>query len=396
MKILVVCQYYYPEPFRISDICESLVKIGYEVTVVTGVPNYPEGVIYNGYEKKQKRFEIINGVKVIRAFTIPRKSGVLYRFLNYYSYSVSSSKIVSRFDSDYDVVLINQLSPVMMANAGIAYAKKQKKPCFLYCLDLWPESLVAGGIRKDSLIYKYYKNVSNKIYSEVDRIFVTSNMFTKYLWDYFLIPEEKITYLPQYAENIFSNVVHKTDNQYYDFVFAGNIGEIQDVETIIYAAAILEMKNVRWHIIGNGSNLENLKILVRNKKLRNIFFYGRKPLEEMPSYYSLADAMLITLKPDPILSLTLPGKIQSYMAAGKPIIGAIDGEASLIINDAKCGFCGRAGDAELLAENIKKFISCGEKEQMGINARKYYEKHFTQTMFLKKLEKELKNACIDQ
>ena len=177
MKILVVCQYYYPEPFRISDICEALAEKGHDVTVVTGTPNYPEGEIYKGYEKGNRAEEVIKGVKVHRCRQIPRKKGPIYRFLNYYSYAVSSRHYVVKMQEDFDVVFVNQLSPVMMAEAGISWAKKHKKRSVLYCLDLWPESLLVGGIKKDSLIYRFFLGVSKRIYRNVDQILVSSHGF---------------------------------------------------------------------------------------------------------------------------------------------------------------------------------------------------------------------------
>lgn len=389
MKILVICQYYYPEPFRISDICEELVRRGHEVTVITGIPNYPEGEIYADYKNRQKRHEVINGVKVFRCSTIPRRKGAVYRFLNYYSYSVSSTSFVKKMDNNFDIVLINQLSPVMMSKAGIFYSKKHKKPCVLYCLDLWPESLVAGGISRESAIFKHYNQVSKKIYQAVDGLFVTSKMFINFLSDTFGIDKKRIKYLPQYAEMFFHPVEEVKSKKTFDFVFAGNIGEIQSIETIINAADILKNEPVYWHIVGNGSDLERLKNLTKRKMLNNVVFYGRKPVEEMLDYYAMADAMLVTLKADPVLSLTLPGKVQSYMAVGKPIIGAINGETKTVIEEANCGFCGEAEDSNQLADNIRKFMNYTNKEQLGINARKYYEKHFTKNRFMNKLENEL-------
>ena len=165
MKILVVCQYYYPEPFRITDICEELVRRGHEVFVVTGLPNYPEGMIYSGYRGKDKRDENINGVRVHRCFTIGRRSGVLFRFLNYYSYAFSSVRYTSKLKEKFDVIFVNQLSPVMMAKAAISYKKKHNTKIVMYCLDLWPESLTVGGIKKGSAIYKFFHKVSAKMYS---------------------------------------------------------------------------------------------------------------------------------------------------------------------------------------------------------------------------------------
>lgn len=198
MKILVFCQYYYPEPFRISDICEEMVRRGHEVQVITGYPNYPEGVIYDGYGKGQHIDEVINGVNVHRCFTIPRETGAVKRVLNYYSYAVSSleyvlsGKCVASEGKPFDIVFCNQLSPIMMAYAAIAYKQKYKVSVVMYCLDLWPESLVAGNITRRSIIYKYYHFVAKRIYRQMDRILITSRMFSDYLRDEFDISDVKI------------------------------------------------------------------------------------------------------------------------------------------------------------------------------------------------------------
>lgn len=390
-KILVICQYYKPEPFRIADICEEMVRRGHEVHVVTGYPNYPEGVLYEGYGKGKHIDEMIKGVSVHRCYTIPRQMGTVRRILNYYSYVISSVAYVLSKDckaSDgkpFDVVFCNQLSPIMMAYAAIAYKKKHKVPMVMYCLDLWPESLIAGGVKRKSLLYKYYHYISRKIYRRVDDILITSRMFSEYLQQEFGIEKENIKYLPQYAEGIFKTVPLKQTTDTFDFMFAGNIGAMQSVETIIKAASLLKNEPVKFHIIGNGTDLERLQKI--SEKEENVIFYGRRPLEEMPSFYEKADAMLITLKADPVLSMTLPGKVQSYMAVGKPIIGAIDGETKKVIEDANCGYCGKAEDAEELADNIRKFIQNLQRELLGRNARDYYEKHFEQKKFMDVLEK---------
>ena len=393
-KILVICQYYKPEPFRISDICEEMVRRGHEVHVVTGYPNYPEGVLYEGYGKGKHIDEIIEGVKIHRCYTIPRENGVVKRMLNYYSFAASSTKYVLSKEcvaSDggiFDVVYCNQLSPVMMADAAIAYKNKHNISCIMYCLDLWPESLVAGGINRKSLIYKYFHHVSKKIYCSMDKILVTSRMFTEYLTSEFGVETKKIEYLPQYAEGLFEEIPEKEENGVFDFMFAGNIGNVQSVETIIKAAKLLQDEPVRFHIVGSGSDLKRIQNL--SKGVNNIIYYGRRPLEEMPEIYSKADAMLITLVADPILSLTLPGKVQSYMAVGKPIIGAIDGETKEVIEDAQCGYCGKAESVNDLIYNIKKFISIEtDRKKMGNNARKYYEEEFEKDLFMGKLEKEI-------
>lgn len=390
MKILVISQYYDPEPFRIGDICRELAARGHDVTVITGVPNYPEGVTYPGYEKGKKRDEICDGVKIHRCFTVPRKTGTLYRMLNYYSYAYSAARYVKKLDGDFDVVFVNQLSPVMQAKPGIIYSKKHKKPLVMYCLDLWPESLTAGGVSRGSAIYRLFYRVSKKIYTKMDKILVTSRSFTDYLQTQFGIPTEKMDYLPQYAESMFDGVSGEKETEDWHFTFAGNIGEVQDVQTILGAAELLKEMPATFHIVGGGSDLERLQQLAIEKQLQNVVFHGRRPLEEMPAFYQKSDAMLITLGPDPVLSLTLPGKVQSYMAAGKAVIGAIDGETAAVIREADCGLCGRSGDAQALAENIRQFIADPEKDRYGRNARAYYEAHFTKEQFISRLESALK------
>lgn len=389
-KILVICQYYKPEPFRISDICEEMVRRGHEVQVVTGYPNYPEGILYDGYGKGKHIDEVINGVKVHRCFTVPRETGTVKRLMNYYSYAVSSTgyvlskKCVASDGKPFDVVYCNQLSPVMMADAAIAYKKKYKVPAVMYCLDLWPESLIAGGIARESKIYKYFHYVSKKIYRQMDKILITSRLFSDYLRDEFNIKKEKIEHLPQYAEGIFEQIPPRDEDGVFNFMFAGNIGAVQSVETVIKAAEMLKEEPVKFHIVGGGTDLERLQEIA--KDLDNVVFYGRRPLEEMPEFYAKADAMLVTLAADPILSLTLPGKVQSYMAVGKPIIGAIDGETRVVVETAQCGFCGKAESVDELVENVKKFIQSDRRNEMGQNARKYYEENFQEKMFMDKLE----------
>ena len=389
MNILVICQYYKPEPVVLSDICEELVKKGHSVTLITGVPNYPMGKIYKDYRFHKKRNETVGGVKIHRCFTIGRRSGIIFRVLNYYSFAISSTLYASMLKDKYDVIFVYQLSPVMMANAAIKYKKKYNKKLLLYCLDLWPESLCAGGIKPNGFVYNLFKKISEKIYINADKILITSKSFSEYFNSMFGI--NNTIYLPQYANDIFSPLkCKKVPDGNIDLLFAGNIGKAQNLDTIVKAAVLTkDIKNLNWHIVGDGSELQHTKKLAKELNAENIIFHGRKPLEEMPEYYSMADAMLITLHSDPIISKTLPGKVQTYMAAGKPIIGAIDGETKLVIDEAKCGFCGDAENAEQLAHNVRKFIGFKNKEILAENSRKYYEANFLKETYIETLLKNL-------
>lgn len=395
MKILVVCQHYWPEPYPLADSCEELARRGHTVHVVTGVPNYPMGYIYGDYKKRKNRTQVHNGVRIHRTFTIGRRQNILFRLLNYYSFAISSTLFVRRMKEEFDVVYTNQTSPVMMVNAAMAYGKRWGKKVVLYCMDLWPASLTMGGIGQTSPIYMLFDRVSRKLYRKADRILITSQMFREYFRKEFDIPDEKIGYMPQYADNLFQALPLREPDGLINLMFAGNVGTAQSIPTILNAAKLLESeKQLRWHIVGDGSELENLKKLTAQLRLENVIFHGRKPMEEMPAYYSMADAMLLTLTADPFVSMTLPGKVQTYMAAGKPILAAGDGEIKAVLNKANCGFCAPAEDAQGLADAVKKFLACSNKQELGQNARNYYTNNFTRDAFMQVLEMELQDACV--
>lgn len=399
MKILFVCQHYKPEPFRLSDICEDLVRKGHEVSVLAGIPNYPEGKIYADYRHNKKRREIIEGVTIYRSYPIPRKKSVVFRLLNYFSFAISSTlgvllgRYKTKDGSNFDCVFVNQLSPVMMAWAGMAYKKKYKKPMFLYCMDVWPDSLTVGGVKQDGLIFKLFKFISKKVYRASDYIFVTSPSFKNYFVKQFDISEQKITYLPQYAEDLFIPDESIVNKESVDLTFAGNIGKAQNLETILKAASLIEKntnlpKKIHFHFVGDGTELLSMKALAHELELKNISFYGRRSLEEMPSFYKKSDAMLVSLIGDSIVSRTIPGKVQSYMAAGKPIIGAISGDAKIIVEEANCGYVSPERDVKQLAKNICKFsmLSIKRQRELGKKARCYYENHFSKEQFMLELE----------
>lgn len=390
MKILVTSQHYWPEPFPSTDLCETLAQRGHTVRVITDIPNYPMGIIYPEYRGRKRRQEQRNGVQISRVFTIGRRNNILFRFLNYYSFSLASACYARRLKEDYDVVLAVQSSPVMMVRGGLAYGKKNKKKTAFYIMDLWPACLAAGGVGENSPIYKLFYRVSKKFYGRADRLLITSRMFRGYLRENFDIPDEKIGYLPQYASGQFDKLPVAGQKDTVDLMFAGNVGAAQSLTTVLEAADMLrEVEKLRFHIVGDGSELEHLQQIAQQKNLANVIFHGRKPPEEMPSYYAMADAMVVTLTADPFIGLTLPAKVQSYMAAGKPVIAAANGEIPQVIADAGCGYCAPAEDSTAFAQAVRQFLDSPQKHTLGQNARAYYEKHFTREQFMETLEREL-------
>lgn len=396
MKILVVCQYYNPEQFLINEIAPALVKNGHEVTVLTGLPNYPKGDIFDGYEKGKRRDEIIDGVRVLRTNIIPRKHAPVHLVLNYISFITKGKKAARRLDSDFDIVLCYQLSPVTMLYPAIEYAKRNKVPVLCYCLDLWPES--AQGLLKTDKgpIYGYIKKTSKKLYGACDRIAVTSRPFIDYFKETIGVKEEKLSYIPQHApSDCLSLDLSAEDNGIADFMYAGNMGRGQTLEVIVRAAQLLKERNdFAVHMVGDGSNRESLEALVRECGVEDKFiFYGNQKREDMPRFYKKADALLLTLRGNNKVGDTMPGKLQTYMTMRKPIFGAINGAANEVIEKSGCGACVRAGDCEGLAalmlnyiEHPEEYADCGKK------AEEYFLKEFTFETYMARLEKEIEDT----
>ncbi|MBQ6172433.1 MAG: glycosyltransferase family 4 protein [Clostridia bacterium] len=391
MKILVVCQYYYPENFQITPICEQLAADGYDVTVLTGLPNYPTGIIPKEY-RTGHRDEVINGVHVIRCHEIGRKKGAGHLALNYLSYVRSASKKVLELEEDFDLVLVYQLSPILMGIPGRKYAKKHNVPLLVYCCDLWPESMKMYIKNEKHPAFKLIKKVSKDIYDSADRIIIQSTSFLPYLKETHNIPDDKITYIPAFADETYLTQDFTPENDIVDFVFLGNLGIAQNLIAVLEAVEkIRSIPGFKVHFVGDGSVLEEMKKFVDEHKLGEaVVFYGRRPVEEMPKFYKLADACLVSLKADNATGLTLPSKVQGYMAAGKPIIGMIDGSAKDVIEESACGICVNAGDIDGLAAGMKDFIQNRDKyKNCGNNARRYFIDNFSKKKFMVKLENEI-------
>lgn len=404
LNILVVCQYYQPEPFLMNEIAPELVKRGHQVTVLTGLPNYPEGIIPEEYKNGKKRKETINGVKVIRCYEIGRKGGKHKLILNYISYAISASRAVKHLRNNYDLVFCYQLSPITMLAPAVNYKKKNQTPILTYCLDIWPESAKAhipdkGVIFKS--IFRMIGKYSKKLYEKCDRIAVTSKPFIQYLHETAGIPVECMVYIPQHADGEMLDMEFKSvDNGIADFMFAGNLGKGQKLQVIIEAAEklkkyceeqMLAVPDFCIHMVGDGSMKQELENLVKKSNLDDKFvFYGRKSREEMPEYYEKADALLITLRGNNFVGNTMPGKLQTYMTVGKPILGAINGAAMQVIKEADCGACVSAEDAEGLCAIMMDYMKNPEKyKDCGENARRYFKANFTMDVFLDRLEKEM-------
>ncbi|KIL49807.1 glycosyltransferase family 4 protein [Jeotgalibacillus soli] len=395
--ILVIAQYFYPEQFRINDICTEWVKRGYKVTVITGIPNYPQGKYYNGYGLFKKRKEMYNGIEIIRIPLIPRGNNPIMLALNYVSFVVSGFfwKALTKIKADY--VFIFEVSPMTQALPGVWYAKKRQIPCYLYVQDLWPENVeIITGIKNKHIIGAIGKMV-DYIYTRCTKIFTTSHSFVKSIENRG-VPAEKVEYWPQYAEDFYIPL-EKTSNPKiaidgaFNIIFAGNIGHAQGLDILQKAALIIKEKNlernIRFNIVGDGRYKNELIDLVKSNNVSDMFnFIEKQSANRIPEFMAASDAAFLSLTNSPLFSMTIPAKLQSYMACGIPIIASADGETNQIIKEADAGLSSPAGDAQKLSEIIIELSSKSSKvlKQLGFNARNYYDENFNKEELLNRMD----------
>ena len=390
----MVSQSFYPDTFAINDIVRILVERGHKVTVLTGLPDYTTSEIPEEYKHGQNRHQFYCGAEVFRVPTIARKHGPIWRSLNYLSFVWSGCRAAQKWNwDDFDVVYVWEVSPVTMGLPAISLKKRYKKPLFLYCMDIWPECVKAMGFREGTIFYKAIHGISKYIYNQCDHIAVSSKPFFDYLEEVNGCDRNKMSYLPQFASSdMLKEDFTKEPNGHFDFLYIGNIGKAQDMPCMIKAIALLQdLDNVTFHIIGGGSEFENTVALANETGADKIIkFYGPKPFKEAMQYYRIADACIITLDGSNHIGDTLPGKVQTYMAAGKPIIGAMNGAGNQVIEESECGYCVVAGDYEGFASAMTRFMSDQSmNKSFGENAKAYFMENFTQDKHFELLEQSL-------
>lgn len=396
MRVLIVSQYFPPEPFRVGDLSRGLLERGHEVTVLTGFPNYPKGTLYPGYRMRLVQREDYYGVRVIRVPLYPNTSySLVRRGLNYASYAVSASLLGPWLTGPIDRVLVFQLSPVTIGIPGVVMKTVRRAPMAFWIQDIWPDSLVDSGVVGDSFLVRRIGDLTAFLYKHSDRILVQSPGFIPKVMERG-VPREKIAYLPNWAEDFYRKVEpdpefarrEGMDGQF-NVVFAGNFGAAQGLDTVLAAADRLRhYHDIRFILLGDGAMSAELRAQAEKLGLDNVVFKGRKPAELMPHYFALADVLLVHLRRTPLFAVTIPSKIQSYLACARPIIAALEGSGAEVILEANAGLTCRPEDPEALADSIVAMYrsSPADREAMGRNAREYYEHHFARDLILDKLE----------
>jgi glycosyltransferase involved in cell wall biosynthesis len=391
-RILIFTNHFFPENFKVNDIAFELAKNNFEVTVLTGVPNYPQGKFHKGYGLLKKRNETIKGVKVIRVPLIPRgKDNLFLLAINYFSFTfflIIWTFFLALF-KHFDLIFVHHTSPIFVGIPAVLVKRMQKIKMYFWNLDLWPESVSETTGFNSAFIIKVLDKIVRVIYRHSDRLLIGSRAFKGSMMGKG-VDEHKFMYFPNWAEDVFLKediklvdlAEFKIEIDSLKIMFAGNIGAAQDMENVMAAIELTSKEKYRisWIFVGEGRRIEWMKNRVSELNLeQNVFFLGQHPVESMPSFFKIADVMLISLKNEKIFSYTAPAKIQSYMASSKPILGMINGEGADIIIEAKCGLVGDAGNASLLAQNAIKFAKMNfqEREEMGKNGYNFYNKFFS-------------------
>jgi colanic acid biosynthesis glycosyl transferase WcaI len=396
VNILIVSQYFWPENFRVNDLCEEWVSRGHMVTVLTGKPNYPSGQVFPEYRQCPDAFNNFGGAKVCRVPMLARGKGAFRLFLNYLSFVLGACLFGPLFlrGRKFDVVFVFEPSPVTVGLPAILLGRVKRAPVVFWALDLWPETLAAIGVVRSPRVLGLVGHLVRFIYKHCTLVLGQSKGFLVNIAKYCSSPE-KIRYFPSWAEDVFEKKNAIPANEIdrlpggFNVLFAGNVGESQDLPAVLVAAEALRAEtNVRWFILGDGRKFDWLSAEVARRGLQDqVFLLGRFPVERMPSFYACADALLVSLKRDPVFSMTIPGKVQSYLMAGVPLLGMLDGEGAKVISDAKAGLVCPAGNGLGLAAAVRRMLALSPEAryQLGVNGRAFAELEFGRGLLMDRL-----------
>lgn len=399
LRILIVSQYFPPEPMRVGDLARGLRERGHEVTVLTSFPSYPYERLYDGYKMKLVQREEYYGVNVIRVPHYPSYSrSRIKRALNYLSFALSGSILGVFLVGRPDRVLVFQNSPFTMTIPAAVVRGLRGGSLFVWVQDLWPDTLESLNIVRNRLALGALRTLVRTVYRRCERILVQSRGFIPAIEAYG-IPRDRIEYLPNWAEDVYQVV--PVDGEFmraenlpegFRVVFAGNVGVAQGLDVLLDAADRLRhIPEIRFVVIGGGSMSREIVEDARRRGLGNVTFKGLQPVEKMPKYFAAADALLVQLKGSPPFARTIPGKLQSYMACGRPILAALAGSGADVVAEAGAGVVCRPDDAAALSEAVLALwrMTKEDRERMGASARRYYEQYFARQIILSRLEEIL-------
>jgi len=399
LRVLVVSQYFWPEEFRINDLVEQLVLRGHEVVVLTGLPNYPAGRVFEDYRADHAAYGSYRGAKVVRVPLVPRGRGNGLRLaLNYLSFAISGSVVgwVKLRRYRFDAIFVFQTSPVTAALPAVLIRRLHGAPLMLWIQDLWPDTLRAVGAVKSSAVLDMVGALVGFIYRRSDLILIQSRAFAEKVRSR-AGSGATVEYLPNWADASTVSVGEvprapelAAYQSTFNIMFAGNLGEAQDLLGVVEAAGhCRDLQDLRWLIVGDGRARESIAAEIARRGLQDVvILLGRHPSARMPEFFAAADALLVSLKAEPIFAMTIPSKLQSYMASGRPVLGMLDGEGAAVIAEAGCGLAAAAGNAKALAAQAREFRALPReaRAEMGRAGKSYAALHFDRDRLVDRVE----------
>lgn len=397
-RILVVSQHFWPENFRINDIVEGFLQDGLAVDVLCGLPNYPKGEWFDGFNAKGPLTGSYHGARVFRAKELPRRGNTgASIFLNYISWPLYARFALHRLPGNYDAVFCFNTSPVLMCWPAAVYAKKHGVPLTNYVLDIWPENLYSVLPVQNKLLRRLAAAVSDNLYKRADRLVAMSEPLQARLMARTGKPAAKVAVIPQYCEDFYAvpqldAALRARFGGRFNLVFTGTFTPAQSLETVIdavQAARAAGAETLHLLLVGDGMSREALEKRVAECNAGGcVTFYGSVPAADIPKFTALADALIVCLSASPDLGMTVPAKVASYMAAGKPVLASMDGAGFAAIQEAGCGYASPACDAAALAENLLALyrLPPAARAALGQKAKDYYLAHYRRDILLRKLE----------
>lgn len=403
MRLLVVTQYFWPEYFRINDLVSELVLRGHQVTVLTGVPNYPDGHVFPAFKSDASRFSRYAGASVHRVPMLPRGKGGLRLLLNYLSFAISASTVgVWKLRGQkYDAIFAYEPSPITVGLPAVALRFTKNAPLLFWVQDLWPETLHAVDAVKSALVLSAVGKLVSFIYKRCDVILAQSKSFIPQIFKY-APSESRVLFFPNWSEKTNTsdevNLAPEVPSapSCFSVMFAGNIGDAQDFPAILAAAESLKGHAIRWLIVGDGRVARWVAEEINKRGLQDqVLMLGRFPSERMPSFFQHADALLVSLKDEPIFSMTIPSKLQTYLSAGIPVVAMLNGEGSDVVRESGSGITCGAGDHEGLARAVLQLsqATAEERLEMGRKGRELSQREFDRDTLISRLEGWMGELC---